>query len=90
MTKKSDAAQDKVRYANKKRALEEKIKAVQKKLEAAERDVDRAQADVDRLRSIPVVIEPSVWEEIERLRRYIPMTPPPVKGMFSSPIEDLK
>jgi len=84
VTKKSDAAQDKVRYANKKQALEEKIKAVQKKLEAAERDVDRAQADVDRLRSIPVVIEPSVWEEIERVRRYIPMTPPPVKerGIF--------
>lgn len=80
VTKKSDAAQDEVKYKEEKLALEEKIKTVQKKLDAAERDVDRAQAEVDRLRYAPLIPEPSVLEEIDKVRRSIPKTPPPVKG----------
>lgn len=80
VTKKTGAAQDEVKYKEKKLQYEEKIETVQKKLNAAERDVDRAQAEVDRLRYAPLIPEPSVLDEIDRVRRSIPMRAPPVKG----------
>jgi hypothetical protein len=82
VTKKSDAALDAVKYREEKLALEESIKVLQKKLYAAEQDVDRAQAEVDWLRRAPLILEPSVLEEIERVQRSIPMTPPPAKGQI--------
>jgi hypothetical protein len=59
---------------------EEEIKTIQKRLNAAEQDVDRVQAEVDRLRYAPLIPEPSVLEEIERVWREIPMALPLVKG----------
>jgi hypothetical protein len=50
------------------------------RLDMAERNVERAQTEVDRLKWAPLVPEPSAWEEIERVRRLIPNTPPPRKG----------
>lgn len=80
VTKKTDAAQDEVKYKEEKLLYEQKIETVQKKLRAAERDVDRAQAEVDRLRYAPLLPEPSVMDEIDRVRRSIPTTAPKTKG----------
>ena len=47
---------------------------MQKKFEMAEQNVKRVQEEVDRLTKDPIMPEPSVWEEIERVWRLIPNT----------------
>ena len=76
-TKRTGEEAAEVKYAQEKKALEAKIRSMQKKVEMAERNVERVQVEVDRLRYDPIMPEPSVWEEIERVWRLIPNTPPP-------------
>jgi hypothetical protein len=78
------AKQDEQKYEAEKKSLEFKIQTVQKQIEAAERDTDRARAELDRLQSQPVAIEPSVWEDIERVRRAVPDMGPQAKGEIST------
>lgn len=57
---------------------------MQKRVDMAERNVGRAEYEVDRLRDAPIKPEPSVWEEIERVRRLVPNSPPPKRGKIHS------
>jgi hypothetical protein len=82
-TKRDSAKANEVKYNETKKAVEARIESLQRRVEMAERDIDRAQAEVDRLRAVPIEPEPSAWEEIERVRRLIPNTPPPMKGQPS-------
>ena len=79
-TKRTGEEAAEVKYDQEKKALEAKIRSMQKKLEMAERNVERVQMEVDRLRYDPILPEPSLLDEIERVRRLIPNTPPPERG----------
>jgi chromosome segregation ATPase len=76
----SDATNKEQMQKEKKEAIQLKIQSVQAKLRNAERDVERAQAECDRLRSASVTLEPSVLEEIEMMKRAVPVTAPPTKS----------
>ncbi|MCJ1401423.1 hypothetical protein MMC11_004636 [Xylographa trunciseda] len=84
-TKKTGAEADEVKFHEEKKKLEAGIELMQGKLQSAERNVERSQVEVDRLRYDPILPEPSVWEDIERVRRLVPSTGPQMKerGMMT-------
>lgn len=82
LTKKAGAAEDKEKYRAEKEAINAKIFNIKKQLRSAEEDINRAQVEVDRLRLEPIMPEPSALEEIARVQRLVPNTPPAQKSKF--------
>lgn len=80
VNKRAGAVQDEKKYEDQKQIITEEIKEVLKKLKSAENAVDRAAGEVEWLRYAPVVPEPSVFEDIEKVRRVIPQTTAPIRG----------
>jgi hypothetical protein len=82
LTKKAGAAQDQQKYKVEEAALKAKFLNIEKQLRAAKLDVDRAQIEVDRLHFEPIIPEPSALEEIARVQKLVPNTPPPQEGEY--------